>query len=181
MCFSHQGDCVIFGDVNARSGRDVKNLTNSPDFTYSPVDNVSRPNSNGQALLQICKDSDLLIVNNLKTPNVTLNGALTFRKRTTWISEIDLVIVSKKFIHNITSLYVDQNLFYPSDHAPISFKIEVNSRSNICMNSLYTRAKDLGQHAVCLSKSRSLSRKNIPIGQICNQLFIQQLENIEIF
>ena len=181
MCFSHQGDCVIFGDVNARCGQDVKNLTNSPDFTYSPVDNVSRPNSNGQALLQICKDSDLLIVNNLKTPNVTLNGALTFRKRTTWISEIDLVIVSKKFIHNITSLSVDQNLFYPSDHAPISFKIEVNSRSNICMNSLYTRAKDLGQHAVCLSKSRSLSRKNIPIGQICNQLFIQQLENIEIF
>ena len=180
MCLSHDENCVIFGDLNSRCGNRVKSLVHSSDLTYSPVDNITNPNANGKSLLQLCNDCNLLIANNLSTPKVTLTGALTFRQKVTWISELDLVLMSRSIVDSITSLSVDQNLQFPSDHAPITFTVDTSFRSHTSMDSLYLRAADLGQHAVGLTKAKSLSRKAIPIKSINTQAFSQQLSSVDI-
>ena len=178
MCLSHSGSCVIFGDLNARCGKGVTSLLQpTSEYSYSPVDNGS--NTNGQSLLQLCKDCDLLIANNLTTPKVALPGALTFRKKNTWISELDVVVMSHKITDSITSFFVDQNLNFPSDHAPITFTIEASCKS-ISMEALHSRAMDLGQHAICLTKPKPVSRKSIPVKQINTEIFMNKLGNIEI-
>ena len=180
MCLSHDENCVIFGDLNSRCGTGVRSLVHSSDLTYSPVDSIIKPNANRKSLLQLCTDCDLLIANNLSTPKVTLTGALTFRQKVTWISELDLMLMSRSIVDSITSISVDQNLHFPSDPAPITFTVDTSFRLHTSMDSLYLRAADVGQHAVCLTKAKSLSRKAVPIKSINTQAFIQQLSSIDI-
>ena len=175
MCLNHKGDSVIFGDVNARCGSKTNSLiTNNSKLQYTPVDNISNANANGQSILQLCTDCDLLIMNNLKTKKEHFIGGLTFRKKKQWISELDLVIVSPRLIHSVSNLVINQNLQLPSDHALISFSIEVYSTA-VSVENLYKRAKDLGGHAVGLEKIKQTTCKPIPYQRIDPQLFQSNL------
>ena len=71
---------VIAGDFNARVGEKVNNLVlHNNTYAYStPVDSVL--NDNGKKLLAVCKDSNLVIINNLVAQPLRFPGAMTFRK-----------------------------------------------------------------------------------------------------
>ena len=106
---------IIAGDLNARFGSKIHELISDNGMSYSPVD--LGENDNGKAVLQVCKDQNLYVVNNIHTRNKHLKGDLTYRKRRKWISEVDICLVSKSLIDNIISLSVDKDMNLPSDHA----------------------------------------------------------------
>ena len=70
-------------------------------------------------MLNLCEDNKLVVVKNSKH-YTSLQVNLSFRKKTTWISEPDTFIVSESCIQHIASFYMVQRfnkklLF--SDHA----------------------------------------------------------------
>ena len=110
---------VVMGDLNARMGDGVHNLAgDDASLTYQITD--SGVNDNGKRIAAICKDHNLVLVNNLRTGTATFPGALTFRQRKKWISELDLCIVSKNLVSHVTSFNVNQDTVFPSNHAPVS-------------------------------------------------------------
>ena len=71
---------VIMGDLNARLGDNIHNIVgDNASFTYQIID--SGVNDSGKRIATICKDHNLLVVNNLCTEAATFPGALTFRKK----------------------------------------------------------------------------------------------------
>ena len=74
-------------------------------------------NSNGELLKGICIDFNLVLLNNLKYKLKHFSNLLTFRQKENWVSQLDICIVSKGLIDNVSSLDVNQDLSLPSDHA----------------------------------------------------------------
>jgi hypothetical protein len=96
------------------------------DLQYDVID--EGVNENGKTLTRICQLNDLLLVNNLCTPNNSWPSKLTYRKRSKWISEVDLCLIPHTLINAVVnSFVVDQDLRMPSDHAPISVSFDLDS------------------------------------------------------
>lgn len=88
---------VVVGDMNTRCGDKVKELIEgSNDLYYKPID-VS-VNNNGKSIIQVCKDNNLLVVNNLHTMCHSFPSSLTYRKRKKWISEVDYCLITAHYI-----------------------------------------------------------------------------------
>ena len=69
-CLQDNEKCIILGDLNSRCGDACNRLSKGSVMRYSGLqDNVSKPNANGESLLQLCQDCNLLLANNLQTPN----------------------------------------------------------------------------------------------------------------
>ena len=115
---------VIFGDFNAKVKDREGLLRESDNMNYYTHENNS--NSNGEYLRSICVDSDLIVLNNLKYYENYFSDLSTFRRRNIWISQLDLCIISKSIINQVTSFDVNQDLLLPSDHAPIILGVDVN-------------------------------------------------------
>ena len=139
--------CLVIGDMNARIGTSVKDLPDRIGLTqYSyPVipDPISTPNDNALAMLGICVEEHMLVVNNLKTPDIHFPSKKTFRKGRNWVSELDTCIVSDNLINFIQYFNVIYNESLPSDHAPIVITLH---RPSVCLENIHTRASDLGKH-----------------------------------
>ena len=57
---------IVLGDMNARVGATVNNLVQGcSDFEYVPSDPDPVTNSNGRKLIQVCKDCDMLVVDDI--------------------------------------------------------------------------------------------------------------------
>ena len=77
--------CFIIGDMNARFGGSVSDLSSRisiPDahlyiYPFIP-DSVSAPNDNAIAISAICAESKLLVINNLKTADQHFESKLTY-------------------------------------------------------------------------------------------------------
>ena len=90
-------------------------------YNYTqPMDNISRPNNNARKLTHICREWDLLLLNNLVTPTCQYHGSLTYRQRNNWISELDICLTSLPTIKNLSSPAFNTDTKMPSNHAPIS-------------------------------------------------------------
>ena len=172
---------VIVGDFNARCGNFVHQIGERlPELSYTPVDETI--NSNGREISQICIDNSLLVLNNLNELKTEkrFEGGLTFRRRTKWISEVDLCLLSQELFGYVKSLNISHDTDYPSDHAPVS--VEFNFTADLIHpHSLLSRAQSMCGHAVLLSDAYSQSpcRRAIPLHLIHPQQFCEQMQNIE--
>ena len=132
LMFSHAKKMFIIGDLNVRFGASVRDLlinrVEAPKcrmYSYPTIpDDVRNPNDNAYMLSTLCMNSNLLVINNLKTTNHLFRGK-TYRKKDSWISEVDVFLGSCDALRNISSINVHQTIHLPSDHAPISFRITV--------------------------------------------------------
>ena len=82
---------------------------------------------NAEKLLQLCKDTACLVVNNLHCDNKYFKGSRTFRRRDVWISEIDLANVSSSIMDSVESLHFDTDLSLPSDHSPVTLLLDIST------------------------------------------------------
>ena len=131
--FSHAKKMFIIGDLNVRFGASVRDLlinrVEAPKcrmYSYPTIpDDVRNPNDNAYILSTLCMNSNLLVINNLKTSTKHLFRGKTYRKKDSWISEVDVFLGSCDALRNISSFNVHQTIHLPSDHAPISFRITV--------------------------------------------------------
>ena len=88
-------------------------------------------------MLGICKEDELLVVNNLQSIDMHFKRKKTFRKGREWVSELDTCIMSKKLVECVTHFGVIYNDSLPSDHAPIVVTLKPPSS---CLNNLTVRA-----------------------------------------
>ena len=80
-------ECVIIGDMNTRFGTLAKELPNMvglpmcDNFSYPVIpDDVNVPNDNAFILSSICRESKLILLNNLKTPDKHFVSSKTYKK-----------------------------------------------------------------------------------------------------
>ena len=85
---------VIVEDMNARLGVAVREQAAGVVRCCYPAipDPVSTPNDNAAAMLGICMEGKLLVVNNLQMEDVYFPSKKTFRKGRKWVSELDTCI-----------------------------------------------------------------------------------------
>ena len=69
-------------------------------------DAVNVANSNADLLASLCCENSLMVINNLKTSCRDYIGNKTYRKKGTWISEIDTCVASSDMLRSITDLPV---------------------------------------------------------------------------
>ena len=158
--YSHSNGCVVMGDMNARFGNAVLELPGRlgcEQYSYTDIPDRVQPNDNANALLGVCIDEKLLIVNNLCTGERTYCSNQTYRQGRVWVSELDSCIMSTDIIKYLCNFNINQDLALPSDHAPVSIIIKAPATN---LDSLYTRASRLGDHAVLYGKQMSNLIKN---------------------
>ena len=138
---------ILIGDLNARVWSQEALATLWPD-SYGSYRNLADQTVNGQGrvILQLCADTDSVVVNHLSLPDRSYGGSLSFKKQE-WISEIDLCIASKPAIPFISHLNINQNVRLPTDHAPVEVHIEL-VRCSPDMNATLARSEALGSHYV---------------------------------
>ncbi len=174
-----QYEYVVIGDFNARCGQSVNtildNLTLSNKWSYRNLpDPVGRPNTNGQHVIKLCSNLRLVPINNLCTAiDNTFHSACTFRRKSLWISELDMCMLSVSSVNSVTEFSVNQNINLPSDHAPIVLGLDTKTFRLPCVDNLLYRARELGDHAVLHNVTNSsLSRRPIRYGTINKEEFI---------
>ena len=96
----------------------------------------------------------------------------TFKRRSQWISELDTAIVSYDILRNIYNFNVHQTDWLPSDHAPISFEINV---PKVSLNCLLSRACNLGGHGSLMRQAAHVQLVNRPVGY--SQINIDDFSN----
>ena len=137
---------VVVGDLNSRVGIPTELLDNGSNLHYTGCEDTI-VNSNGKNILQVCKDEKLVVVNNLKYNENHYKSNLSFRKKQRWISEPDLLIISKKGLRlmeafKMVRYFEGKHLF--SDHGLIDFQIDV-TKAKISTKLLKGRAENLGR------------------------------------
>ena len=166
----HTKNYVIMGDLNARVGSSIHSVVDDSQFlTYKTID--PGINDSGKRLVDICKDHNLVLVNNLCTETATFQGALTFRQRNKWISELDLCIVSKAMIKDVKSFNVNQDTSLPSNHAPVSLQMTFPKR-DLSVHQILTRASDIGSYPL---PQKHLCKKPINYHRIDHELFTEKM------
>ena len=135
---------LVLGDFNGRMWDQnllASLLTNAETtLTYGEFDDHA-VNTQGQILVQMCRDTDCLIANHLGH----LGGGLSFKKRT-WISELDVCITPKEVIPLISQLKIENDKTLPSDHAPLEVTLDL-SKSPVDLACILARSAALGTHA----------------------------------
>ncbi|CAL4124081.1 unnamed protein product, partial [Meganyctiphanes norvegica] len=172
--------CILIGDLNARLGVSVREL---PDrvavshFSYPVVpDPIQTPNDNATALLGICAEEQMLVINNMQTPDMHFTSKKTFRKGREWTSELDTCFVSKRLVKFIKYFDVIHDESLPSDHAPITITLQPPSP---CLETLRSRACDLGKHgAECNFKiipNNPLVKRPLQLHNVDCDMFVSKL------
>lgn len=139
ICKRDANNVLIIGDLNARMNTEQFQLPGRG-ITYEPNDD-QQTNLNGNDVASLLKDNDLHPLNHLCYRGRQLEGALTFRKRDRWISQLDWAAVSTSAIGTVESFGVLQDTSLPSDHAPIILEMK---GLDIPAEQLLARAEDLG-------------------------------------
>ena len=177
---------VVMGDLNSRFGASAREIlfgSGIPDahkYEYPTFpDNVNAPNGNAYVISTLCIDNKMLAVNNLKTESTYYQSDMTFRKNGSWVSELDVCLASHAVIKDINSFCVHKEECLPSDHAPISIKVNIAGMSLDC---LYHRACQLGGHVFPMSQDEHVPmvRKPIKFTNINKELFCHNMNDIDV-
>ena len=174
----NSSDVIIVGDFNGRVGQ--PRLVDEAGCVYQ-YDGVKDMvvNSHGKTLVNICQNNDLVIVNNLLYGSEHFNGNLSFKRRDTWLSEIDLCLCKVSCLDKIRELHVHQNV-RGSDHAPISIALDINKGKVISAKELVERAATLGQsYQPQTPTSVYKTRKSASYQKINKDEFIRKLNIVE--
>ena len=89
----------VMGDMNAKIKDRERLLKEMNNLSYTPYQTQM------VKLLVVCIDGDLILLNNLK--DKCFPDQLTFRKKESWISQLDLCALSKHMFHylKLTKIY----------------------------------------------------------------------------
>ena len=103
------------------------------------------------ALIGMCEEEKLMVINKLQCFDQRFPGTGEGPR----FSELDPCIASIKLINYIRDFTVLLDERLPSDHAPICISLQA---PNINMEQLKSHALLLGNHAVLMTKVKSLSK-----------------------
>ena len=184
-CNECNNGCFIIGDLNCRLGVSVRDLPAAlghHQYSYPDLpDPVTTPNDNAAAMLGICVDEQLVVVNNMKTGYAHFTSKKTFKRGGEWISELDTCIISVNLVKYVKHFDVIDGENLPSDHAPVVMSLQVPSP---CLDSVMARAGDLGKHgAECthlLTDRQSLVKPPLMSNNINQTLFMSNITEVDL-
>ena len=166
---------LIFGDLNARVATpDLTQISANLSYPYCEDD---KTNYNGRQLFKVCKDNDLVIINNLKVDDISFPSRLSYRKGKNWISELDYCLVSIKglqYVRQFEMVQCVQNKPLPSDHAMLQTTFNIDHTQPY--NLLKKRASDLGRSTYEKDEEVAVC-KSVPMSRIDTEKVKEYLEN----
>lgn len=109
------------------------------------LDDVRVLNDNALIPSNICMETRMVLVNNMKTPTNHLCSGKTSRKGIELLSEIDTCTVNSNLVSDVSRFVVIKNDNLLSDHGPITITL---SMSDVNLNGLFACSQHLGSHAV---------------------------------
>ena len=139
-----------------------------------------RANENARKTLHLCCENNLLVLNNLKQKDTLYPGAMTYRRGNTWISELDICLLTPGILPHIIQLYFNHDTSFPSNHAPIMVEVDVPQKVNL--HSVHEAAESLGDHEVLHSNTQTPTKCKGPIKYhtIRPEIFIANISNIPV-
>ena len=140
-------------------------------------DPLIRPQSNGNSILQLCKVTDMLILNNLIYRGYTrrFKSKLTYRKGQEFISELDLCLANYEALQLLESLRVSEEQL-SSDHLPVCITINTSKCRTYDIEELLKSAKGLGEHAILNTQVKhNMCKKSTKYMNVNTDLFRQKL------
>ena len=159
QCKDRDHRYLVMGDINAR----IKDLSQFCDKNYAIQyipNNDNGLNANGNSLCEICKNCDIVPVNNLIYEQKTFHGGLTYRQKDNWVTQLDWALVSKSAIKHVHSFKILNDIVLPTNHAPVE----------ITIGGFYTPASDLLERAKQLGVSYP-KETNIPMCRRTIQMY----------
>ena len=171
------GNIIAMGDFNARVGE--PNIVGEDDQVckYEGVRDIT-VNSHGRTLLNMCHNNDMIIVNNLTHNGVHYNGNLSFKRRDTWLSEIDLCLSSFGCLNMVKNLHVHQDV-RGSDHAPLSITLSIDTVSALSAKELLQRSAGLCQsHHIQAPLPGHRLKKSVGYKDVDGEKFVRLLNAI---
>ena len=127
-------------DLNSRIGIPTEFTCGDEELKYVGCKDIT-VNSNGKSVLQLCKDNNLVVINNLQHGEKHFESKLSFRKKSRWISEPDLLLSSNTCLDMVKSFDMIQqfeNKYLYSDHALLEFVLDLEKTkepSKLLLNS----------------------------------------------
>ena len=181
-CSDFSMNRVIMGDLNGRCGKALCDL-NTEEYKYlreSLPDPVQNPLSNGKELLNLCKDTELLVLNNLifNGDSSRFSSKCTYKKGSRWISELDLCLVNCEVLPAIDYLKICEESL-PSDHVPVTIRIDLEKFASERLPEVLDSACKLGAHAVLQTNIRQNMCKK-PIQVVDNFSLAQKLSDLSM-
>ena len=176
---NEEKEVFILGDMNCRIGETtrLKDMFKDYGITYADrMDNIL--NENGRKLLQLCCDTECVIVNNLIYEGKTFGGGLTFQRKSTWISEIDIAISTSTAIESIENFEINRSMDLPSDHAPMEMTAIHSTQQN---GDMLNRSKQLGRSSYeYISEKKQKERKGINSRLVDEAAFVEKISEMDI-
>lgn len=102
-------------------------------------DDVQLPNENVFILSSVCKESELMVLNNLQTPDNHFVSNKTYK------SIVGYLCMSPSMVNRLSEFSVTRNASLPSDHSPISV---ILSLPNVDLENLCTHAHHFRNYTV---------------------------------
>ena len=169
---------VVLGDMNARFGNKV--IIHDP--SNIPITYENKPdtgvNINGNRLVEICRNTNVAIVNNSSYKGREIVAPLTYRQGRTWKSELDLVLIDISLRSHIERFDVCTNAL-GSDHAPISFSLVMERIRPYKSNDLLDRAKCLGVTIHERDEASNPISKSLNYDHVCTSTFFDILSETD--
>ena len=172
-CKSYPEKCVVIGDINSRIPDLSEFIRSHLAITYSNNPDKGS-NSNGRNMKNIMLSNDLLPVNNMSYMDKVFSGALTFRKGTTWVSQIDWVLCHSSIVPHIDKFEVISHPSFRSAHAAVAVYLKADK---CCYESLHSRAHALGQSVI----PNPPSKPSIKLSSIDTKQFSDNLPDPQSF
>ena len=125
-------------------------------------------NENGKRLLDVCRETKTAVVNNLKYGEKHFNTQLSFRKKSRWISEPDLLVTSRDgldLIKSFKTIQYHNGKHLSSDHALLDLVLDLE-KVKVSTSLLNKRASYLGASVYELNPIKI--QKSLRLSQ-CNQ------------
>ena len=135
----------LIGDLNSRVGKQTDACFDEDVLEYRGCEDLI-VNENGKNLMDVCRETNTAVVNNLVYDGKHFKTQLSFRRKNNWISEPDLLVTSRSGVEIIESFETVQyhnGRHLCSDHALIAVDINV-SKAKVSTELLKTRADYLG-------------------------------------
>ena len=157
----------LIGDLNSRVGKQTEARFDKDILEYRDCEDLI-VNENGKNLIDVCRETNTAVVNNLVYGGQHFKTKLSFRRKNNWISEPDLLVTSENGVELIESFETVQyhnGRHLCSDHALLALDINV-SKVKVSTELLKIRANYLGASVyetvpIKIEKSLRMSQCNI--------------------
>ena len=131
----------VMGDLNSRVGAPTDLYIGKEKCVYEGIEDAV-VNKNGKGILQLCEETRLVVINNLRYSDSHFKSKLSFRKKSNWISETD-ILLAVQYIKSFDMIHRYENQLLYSDHAVLAFELNLKGMGQ-STDLLLKRANNLG-------------------------------------